>query len=82
MTGKTLAVIATGAAFEVVAIALVVSLWRGREGVASKLLWTAVLMVPFFGVVAFSVWHDPPPPSDPIDRPPGGDWDVPPPPGI
>jgi hypothetical protein len=64
--------------FEVASIAAVVSLWRGPGRIAAKLLWTLVTLVPFFGIVAYAVWHDPPPPSDPIDRPPGRDWDVPP----
>jgi hypothetical protein len=65
-----------GVLLEAASIGLPRSLWRGREPIASKLLWTVVLLVPFLGIVAFAVWHDPPSPSDPIDRPPGGDWDV------
>jgi len=71
-----LAIKLIGGALEVAALSLAVGLWRGREHVVSKVLWTVVLVVPFFGIVAYAVWHDPPPPSDPVDRPPGGDWDV------
>jgi hypothetical protein len=73
-----LAIKLVGGALEVAAVALAVGLWRGREHLVSKLVWTVVLLVPFFGVVAYAVWHDPPPPSDLIDRPPDGGWDVPP----
>jgi len=71
-----LAIKVIGGVLELAALVLDVGLWRGREHVISKVLWTAVLLVPFFGILAYVVWHDPPPPSDPTDRPPGGDWDV------
>jgi hypothetical protein len=67
---------------ELAAVGLAVGLWRGREHVLAKLLWTVILLVPAFGLIAFAVWHDPPPPSDLIDRPIGRDWDRPPPPGV
>jgi hypothetical protein len=72
------AIIVVGALVEVGSIAAVVSLWRGPGRVLPKLLWTLVTLVAFFGILAYAVWHDPPPPSDPIDRPPERDWDVPP----
>jgi hypothetical protein len=72
------AIIVVGVLVEVASIAAVVSLWRGPGKIVTKLLWTVGTLVPFFGIVAYAAWHDPPPPSDPIDRPPGRDWDVPP----
>lgn len=73
--------IALIAALELVALVFAVGRWRGRGGVVSKLVWTGVLVAPVFGLTAFAVWHETPPPSDPIDRPPDRDWDLPPPPG-
>lgn len=73
-------ILAVGSLLELASLALAVRLWRGAERVGVKLLWTAILAVPFFGIVAFAVWHDPPTPSDPIDRPIGRDWDQLPPP--
>jgi len=55
---------------EIAALALVVGLWRGRESPWRQVLWTAVLLVPFFGLIAYAVLHDTPPPSDPADRAP------------
>jgi hypothetical protein len=68
-----LAIKIVGVVLEVASIGLAVVLWRGRERVVSKLLWTLVLLVPFLGIIAFAVWHDPPPPWGPTDRPPDGD---------
>lgn len=48
--------IIAGGVLEVGALALTVGLWRGREGVVSKALWTAILLVPFFGIIAYA-WH-------------------------
>lgn len=62
-------VVAAGV-LEVVALALAIGLWRGRERVISKVLWTVVLVVPLFGIIAYALLHAPSPPSDPIDRPP------------
>ncbi len=59
-----------GGVLEVAALALAVGLWCGRERPLSKALWTVVLLVPFLGLIAYALLHDPPPPSDPIDRPP------------
>ncbi len=73
--------IAVIAALEIVSVVFAVALWRGRGRVPSKVLWTGVLVMPVFGLIAFAVWHETPSPSDPLDRPPGGGWDVPPPPG-
>lgn len=55
---------------EVVALLLLVQLWRGRDHLVAKLLWSPLLLVPFLGVLTYLVVHDPPQPSDPIDRPP------------
>jgi hypothetical protein len=56
---------------ELAAVAAVVAIWRERgRSWAAKLLWTFVTLVPVVGLVAFFVWRDPPPPNDPIDRPP------------
>jgi hypothetical protein len=59
-------------------VILVVRLWRARGRILVKLLWTVVTLVPVLGIVAHLVWRDPPPPTDPTDRPPGGGWDLPP----
>lgn len=62
---------------EVVSLLCIAGLWRGRGPLAAKLLWSGVLVVPFLGPIFYSVWHDPPPPSDPIDRPPETPFDNP-----
>ena len=61
---------------ELAAVVAVVAVWRekGRSR-ATKLLWTLITLVPVFGLVAFLVWRDPPPPNDPTDRPPRQYWD-------
>ena len=56
-------------ALEVGAVLLVVQLWRGRDRLVAKLLWSPLLLVPFLGALTYFLVHDPPPPSDPIDRP-------------
>ncbi len=62
------------AALELVALWLVVRMWRERSGsVASRVVWTVVTLVPVFGLIAHAVVRDPPPPSDPADRPPQRD---------
>lgn len=55
---------------EAVSLLCLAGLWRGQDGTAAKLLWSVVVLLPFFGPLAYAVWHDPPPPSDPVDRPP------------
>jgi hypothetical protein len=64
------------AAAELASVVLVVRMWRGPGGVLGKLVWTALTLVPVLGLVVHLVWRDPPP-SDPTDRPPPRDWDVP-----
>jgi hypothetical protein len=64
-------VVALLAGLELLAILLVVSLWRERgRSRASRLFWTAMTLVPVIGLIAWVVWRDPPPPNDPTDRPP------------
>lgn len=62
---------------ELVAIWVVVGIWRekGRSR-AARLAWTVITPVPVLGLVAYTVWRDPPPPNGPTDRPPGGSWDA------
>jgi hypothetical protein len=55
---------------EAVSLACLVSLWRGDGRAIAKLLWSLFVLVPLLGPIGFAVWHDPPPPSDPLDRPP------------
>ncbi len=62
--------VVAGGILEVGALALAVGVWRGREHAVRKVLWTLVLLVPAVGIIAFALLHDPPAPSDPIDRPP------------
>lgn len=58
------------AALELVAVWCVIRIWRERgRPIASRLLWTAVTLVPVLGLIAHAVWRDPPPPpKDPTDR--------------
>ncbi len=72
------AILVIGAVLELASLAAAASLWRRPGRAVGKALWTAVVLVPFVGLVAYLVWHDLPPPSDPVDRPPERDWDVPP----
>jgi hypothetical protein len=61
---------------ELVAAVAVVAIWREKGGSrAAKTVWSIVTLVPLFGLLAFLVWRDPPPPNDPMDRPPKHDWD-------
>jgi len=62
-------------ASEVVSVVCLAALWCGHDSPVAKLLWTALVVVPFFGPLAYAVWHDPPPPSDPTDRPPEVPWE-------
>jgi len=55
---------------EAVSLLCLAGLWRGQDRTAAKLLWSVVVLLPFFGPLAYAVWHDPPPSSDLIDRPP------------
>jgi hypothetical protein len=57
-------------ATEAVSLPCLARLWRGRDGPGVKLFWSTVVVVPFLGPLFYAVWHDPPAPSDPIDRPP------------
>jgi hypothetical protein len=56
-------------------LAILPGLWRGSDKLAAKLAWSAAVLVPLLGPIAFAVWHDPPPPSDKIDRPPDAPLD-------
>jgi hypothetical protein len=64
-------------ALELVAIWTVVRIWRekGRPRLA-RLAWTVITLVPVFGLIAYAVWCDPPPPNGPTDRPSGRSWDT------
>jgi hypothetical protein len=55
---------------ELVAVWCVIKVWRERgRSVPSRLFWTAVTLVPVLGLIAYTVWRDPPPPpKDPTDR--------------
>jgi hypothetical protein len=58
------------AVFELLAVFAVVAIWRERgRSRGTRLVWTAITLVPLVGLVAFLVWRDPPPPNDPTDRP-------------
>ncbi len=64
----------------VLTLACWVSLWRGRDGIASKLVWTVVSAVPLLGPLLYAGVHDPPPVQPEVDRAQGPrDWDLPPP---
>jgi hypothetical protein len=42
---------------------------QNRRPVVLRLFWTVVTLVPIFGLIAYTVWRDPPPPPrDPTDR--------------
>lgn len=60
------------AALELVAVVAAVRIWRekGRSR-AARLGWILLILVPVVGLLAYALLHDPPPPNDPIDRPPG-----------
>jgi hypothetical protein len=61
---------------EIVAIVLVLRIWRERGStVAVRIFWSAVTLLPVLGLIAYAAWRDPPPPSDPTDRPRGNSWD-------
>ena len=51
-------------------VVCLVRLWRGRSRIPSKLAWSVVALMPLLGPLVFAMWHEPPDPSDPIDRPP------------
>jgi hypothetical protein len=61
---------------ELIAVIAVVAIWRekGRPW-TTRLMWSAITLVPVVGLLAFLVWGDPPPPNDPTDRPPRRYWD-------
>ncbi len=64
----------------VLTVACWISLWRGKDGIAAKLVWTAVSAVPCLGPLLYAGMHDPPPVQAEVDRAqPPRDWDVPPP---
>jgi hypothetical protein len=60
---------------ELVAIVAATRIWRekGRSRTA-RLAWMLVTLVPVVGLVLYAVFHDPPPPNGPTDRPPGRYW--------
>lgn len=51
-------------------LACLVNLWRGGGRTWPKLFWSVVAVAPFVGPLLYVVLREPPPPSDPIDRPP------------
>ncbi len=57
-------------------IACWVALWRGKDGILSKLAWTVLAAVPMLGPLFYAGVHDPPPVQPEVDRAHGGDWDV------
>jgi hypothetical protein len=56
-----------------------ISLWRGRDPLLWKLVWTVVSAAPVLGPLLYAGVHDPPPVQDDVDRAQGpSSWDVPP----
>ncbi len=61
-------------------IACWISLWRGKDGVISKLLWTVLSAIPVLGPLLYAGVHDPPSVQSDVDRAVSRtDWDFPPP---
>lgn len=52
------------------------NLWRGTDKTMAKVAWTLEAVLPVLGPLVYAMWHDPPPPSDPIDRPLDRPWDT------
>jgi hypothetical protein len=51
--------------FEIVALIVIVRLWMSRRvKLVPRLLWSVVLLVPFFGLVLYAFLHDEPKHSD------------------
>ena len=60
-------------------VACWISLWRGPDRLAGKIVWSLLSAFPILGPLLFAVLHDPPPVQDEVDRAQGPrDWDVPP----
>jgi hypothetical protein len=59
----------------VLTLACWVSLWRGRDRLASKLLWTLLSVPPVLGPLLYAGVHDPPPVQDGVDRAQGSQYD-------
>jgi hypothetical protein len=72
------ALLIIGVIAELASVGAIVHAWRHPGRFPVKLFWTMIVLIPFLGILAFAVWRDPPPPSDPTDRPPARDWDMPP----
>jgi len=47
-----------------------ISLWRGKDGIGSKLVWTFVSALPLLGPLLYAGVHDPPPVQPEVDRAP------------
>jgi hypothetical protein len=56
-----------------------VVLWRGKDHIVTKVIWTLMAAVPAVGPLLFAVLHDPPPIQPEVDRAVGGSWDAVPP---
>jgi len=46
------------------------SLWRGKDSIGSKLVWTLVSALPLLGPLLYAGVHDPPPVQPEVDRAP------------
>jgi hypothetical protein len=54
-----------GVIVELASLGAAVHIWRQPGRTAVKGAWTTMVLIPFLGIVAFAVWHEPPPVSDP-----------------
>jgi bacteriorhodopsin len=60
---------------ELFAVVAVLRIWRERgRSTGHRLAWTLVTLIPVFGLIAFAVLRDPPPPNGPTDRPAKRAW--------
>lgn len=55
---------------EIISLYCLYKLWKGRDKLPVKVLWSLVLTLPLFGPIFYGGFHNPPPPqSDDLKAP-------------
>lgn len=55
--------LATIGVAEIISAYCLYNLWRGKDKILTKLLWSIVLPAPFLGPISYGGFHNPPPPK-------------------
>ncbi len=55
-------------AYYLVALALIVILWKKKVSYLSKVVWSVIILLPFAGLIFYAAFFNPAPPLEPRKR--------------